>query len=101
MISVGSAGFKSRGYGEVEIKIEKLRFILPSCPTKGKFEVERLLGPDGEEKVEFELLDNKVKINGVEVSAKISENPAFFGAEISIEGEKINEIFQKLLEGLK
>lgn len=94
-------GFKSRGYGEVEIKIEKLRFIIPSNKTKGKLSVDGLIGLNDEEKVEFELLDGKVRIGSFEVQAKISENIAFFGPEILIEGENINKVFQGLLEGLK
>jgi len=98
-------GFKSRGYGSIEIRLDELRFILPG---KNADELKEGLIIDGlipnKEKSCLKLnsakfrADGKVWIDDTEVKAQIHETPSFFGVEIVITEDEISKLFDGLLK---
>jgi len=93
-------GFKSRGYGEVEIKLENLKMIFPGKnldELKRGFEVDGLL-PAEMSKIYVKGNESKISINGKEFSSKVGFNSSFFGVEAEI-GE-VNAFLKGMLEGV-
>jgi len=98
-------GFKSRGYGSIEIELDELRFILPGKSTD---ELKKGLTIDGlipnREKSCLKLnsakfrADGKMWIDNIEVEAQINEAPSFFGVEVVIRKGEISKLFDELLK---
>jgi len=94
-------GFKSRGYGNIEIRLDELRFILPG---KSADELRDGLIIDGlipnKEKLNSAKFraDSKMWIDDVEVEAQINEVPSFFGVEIVVREDEISKLFDELLK---
>jgi CRISPR-associated protein Csm3 len=91
-------GFKSRGYGSIEIRLDELRFIFPGIDGSGEFTINGLIPNKEELKSAKFSLDGKFSIDDVEVEAEISEAPSFFGTEVIIMGGEISKLFDGLLK---
>jgi CRISPR-associated protein Csm3 len=98
-------GFKSRGYGSIEIMLDELRFILPgkSADELREEVVINDLVPKKElnkEKLNSARFraDSKVWIDDVEVEAQINDAPPFFGVEIVVKEDEISKLLDELLK---
>lgn len=98
-------GFKSRGYGEIEIKLDELRFILPGRSVD---ELRRGLVIDGlipnreesclrHNSAKFRA-DGNVWIDDVEIVAEVNKSPSFFGVEIVVREKEILKLLEELLK---
>lgn len=92
-------GFKSRGYGEVEIKIENISLIFPGKGleelSRG-FEIRDLI-PENFGSLSVKGSDSEILIDGIKIKAEIVENNSFFGIEAKIKGEEADKFLASML----
>ena len=98
-------GFKSRGYGSIEIKLDELKFILPGKSVDELREDVIINGlVPNKDKSCLKLssskfrVDNKVMIDDIEAGAQINEAPSFFGVELILREDAISKLFDELLK---
>ncbi len=97
-------GFKSRGYGSIEIMLDELRFVLPGRSAE-ELREEVIIDGLVPEKLNKKKLnsakfrtDSKVWIDDVEVEAQINDAPQFFGVEIVLKEGEISKLLDELLK---
>lgn len=96
-------GFKSRGYGEVTIELDELRFIFPGKDAKeltNGFEVRDLI-PEIFDSIRIEKKNGSVCFDNVAFNAEIRENNVFFGIEIIIRENEIVRFLDSMLKTVK
>lgn len=97
-------GFKSRGYGSIEIMLDELRFVIPG-KSADELREEVVIDDLVPEELNKEKLnsarfraDSKVWIDDVEVEARINDAPQFFGVEIVLKEGEISKLLDELLK---
>ena len=96
-------GFKSRGYGEVEIKVDEIRLIFPGKDMedcKRGFEVSNLV-PENFGPIRAKAADSELFIDSEKFRAEIGENRSFFGLEAKISGEEVIKFLNSMLKLVK
>ncbi len=92
-------GFKSRGYGEVEIAVEEISFVFPGKDIKelrGGFSVENLI-PEKFGSVKVRASDSELFVDEGKFKAEIRENP-YLGVEVKIGKEEVVKFMDSMLE---
>jgi len=95
-------GFKSRGYGSVEFKVDKFRLILPGKTVedlRADLKINGLL-PKSFDTTRIKLKDNEVTVDNAIVEAEVKSAPSFFGVEIVVSGENVGKLFDEILESV-
>jgi CRISPR-associated protein Csm3 len=96
-------GFKSRGYGEVEIKVDDIRLIFPGKEIeelKKGFEITNLV-PENFGPIKVKGADSEIFINNENFRAEIVGNRSFFGLEARIGGEEAVRFLDSMLKLVK
>jgi len=96
-------GFKSRGYGEVAIRIDEISLIFPGKDLKDLnkgFEVENLI-PQNFGTISVRGSASEIIIDGIKTRAEVLENSSFFGVEAKIKGEDVNGFLNSMLKQVR
>jgi len=96
-------GFKSRGYGEVEIKVVEIRLIFPGKDMedcKKGFEISNLV-PENFGPIRVKTTDSELFIDSEKFRAEMGENRSFFGLEAKISGEEAIKFLNSMLKLVK
>jgi len=95
-------GFKSRGYGEVEIAVREIVLVFPGKDIKDLrdgFSVENLI-PEKFGSIKVKASNSELSVDDKKFKAEIRENP-YLGVEVKIEKEEVAKFLDSMLKMVK
>ena len=96
-------GFKSRGYGEVDIGFEELAFIFPGKDLgelKRGFEINDLI-PDRFGSIRVQMSDGWINFEDFSFKAETRESKTYFGVEVMLRDGEVTRFLDTMLQLVK